>query len=328
MDSPEIPVSIGDLITEISDVSASLISNRSTLIDTILGVLYRSCKCIRRDPTAEYPTTPSRKNPAGPPQAMRVSEYFTWMLSGIQDIHDSSTLRSKTYKSKCHTKDTGTHLKVIPARYTRVRPRALGGLSRVYDAVDSVTGTLVVVKITENSGHIGSAEIRWYGVLAGLGLDVPEVYYSNVTDGYAVIVMERMQCTLTAAIAALSASPNSSIVKYISTYLKHATRVLRDNGVVFVDLTPDNVMCRVSGGHLECVLIDPQFARYSSDPDFDAVHICCRLAFLASTEHGHMIRDTSTRISKDLIGRVPSTAEIRQTQKKASRLIFTTCLTS
>lgn len=130
-----------------------------------------------------------------------------------------------------------------------------GGMGRIYTLTDPGR----VLKIADVRTSWCAYERDNYRALERAGIPCARVSHALLDQQYVVMVLERLECTLTAFIRASARAGGDPgvVVALVSALLAR----LRGAGLVFGDLSPDNIMFRrVSPwAFYEPVLIDPQF---------------------------------------------------------------------
>jgi hypothetical protein len=179
-----------------------------------------------------------------------------------------------------HTMNPGTCRTEKPERLSdiveglRVKIESLethGGMGRIYTLRDPDQ----VLKIADVRTSWCKHEARNYKVLETAGIPCARVLASavrTVSPGktYAVMVLERLDFTMTAYIRALARTTAcvSTSVRVVVQAIRELLHVLQLNDLAFGDLSPDNIMFRRLDSEAddsgcpatyELALIDPQF---------------------------------------------------------------------
>ncbi len=133
-----------------------------------------------------------------------------------------------------------------------------GGMGRIYALRDPSK----VLKVADVRTSWCKFEPRNYRVLRECKVPCATVHASlsrKCRDtAYILLLLERLEFTMTAFIRALGRT--SAHPTIVSGMLQDILRLLRENDLVFGDLSPDNIMFRSLGGHVyELALVDPQF---------------------------------------------------------------------
>lgn len=243
-------------------------------------------------------------------------------LHAIQKIHNQVTLGSSLRK-RCLTGDIPGHiLRAIPERFTVEGQVTLGGMSRIYEA-RALDGTRLVMKITDVSKSLGGHEMAGYDLLQRHDIPSARVEYHMELGKYHVTIIERLECTLTTLLLAISANKEfAHVMKKIVIGLECLLSCLSRHRLAFVDFTTDNIMCRVSVDRtsLELVLIDPQFvvpmdalARKTGRgyaENIDRIHLCMKLAGISRVNSRDLISAQANQICRGCLGYVPDLEDV------------------
>jgi hypothetical protein len=143
-----------------------------------------------------------------------------------------------------------------------------GGLGRIYTLRD----TTKILKVADIRTSWCKYEPANYALLKSRGIPCAHLAFSTtrtvhvpgvaVDAAYVVMAMERLDFTMTACIRAMArAAPNPArSPAHIAAILQRFLDTLAAQGLVYGDLSPDNIMFRFVGGtRYELALIDPQF---------------------------------------------------------------------
>lgn len=242
----------------------------------------------------------------------------------IQDIHDTATLRS-VVSSMCRTAPKDDIGGLLPSNFRNPRPITCGGMSRIYSATDSVRDEEVIIKITDRSRSLGGFESHGYGLLRTAGLPMPRILWSGQRGMYDILILEKLVCTLTAALTGIAHKHHvfGGMLKPIIHHVDALLRGLKDNGIVFCDLSADNIMCRFSpdSTSMELILIDPQFALpfatlsskvgHEWAEHFDRVHFGLKLRALSLVPQRNSLHSIADKMCKELLGFVPSDSDVK-----------------
>lgn len=162
--------------------------------------------------------------------------------------------------SKCRTEPPQNLQELTDGLQIKVRAlETHGGMGRIYRLQD----VSHVLKVADIRTSWSKYESRNYEVLRSKGIACAHVVSSAVKEQYLVMVLERLEFTMTAFIRA--AARTGASPKWVAGMLCGILDSLRDSGLVFGDLSPDNIMFRSVGSGYEIALIDPQFLVPSRD---------------------------------------------------------------
>jgi len=253
------------------------------------------------------------------PLPFKIPGTLAVVMRHVQSIQNATTLRSLS--SKCMTAElTAEHATAMfPSGYSLV-PSTLGGMGRVYVAMRD--GKEFSAKITDNTRKFGQFEQRGYAVLESHAIPAARIEWRGTTGRYSAVIMEKLWCTATTFLASISyTSSYSHLLKPFVQNLEYLLNTLKIHGIAFVDLTPDNIMCRLSGDNtVDLVLIDPQFLVKITDlagvvgitlaEDVDRMHLCLKFLSLSYLRHGGVLGKHCEYVAKALIGYVPSKDDV------------------
>jgi serine/threonine protein kinase len=129
-----------------------------------------------------------------------------------------------------------------------------GGMGRIY----TLTDPNKIVKIADIRRSWCAFEPQNYALLRRCGIPCAKVYASATRQGYMICVLERLEFTLTAYIRAVNKTAKNA--KWIISFVTGLLDMLKQQNLVYCDLSPDNIMFRAVGnGDFTMALIDPQF---------------------------------------------------------------------
>jgi hypothetical protein len=252
------------------------------------------------------------------PGSVRCSADFLHTLRSVQKIHNNATLRSSLV-DRCLTRDIPRDL-FRGLEYVVTHPVTLGGMSRIF-AVRRGSESFTM-KVTDVSRSLGNHEMQGYEFLAENGIPCARVEYHTQVGTFHVTVIERLECTLTTVLLAMAIDgKNDDVLDGVTAGIERLLKLLRRQGLVFVDFTTDNIMCRLTPeGNLEFVLIDPQFvvltasltARFGKAyaENLDRVHLCIKLLGISLLKTGKGLRRYAKAVCRDILGYVPATADV------------------
>ena len=255
----------------------------------------------------------------------------------IQDVHDSTTLRSIA-NSMCRTKAVRVDdvRAILPAEYACLEPITCGGMSRIYAAKrverdsseggggDSGVGH-VIVKVTDRTTSLGRHEHYGYKLLKDAGIETAHVVWHDSKGKYDIIVLQRLDCTVTSLMTAI-AHNQAEFMPIFHSLMQHIASLvhsLANAGISFCDLSADNIMCRHDPIHntLHLVLIDPQFALPTTElarhlgvkwaTHVDRIHLAMKIRALSLLSHGTAMRVVTRKACDELLGFVPSDADVQ-----------------
>ena len=142
-----------------------------------------------------------------------------------------------------------------------------GGMGRIYTLRDPAK----ILKVADIRTSWCKYEPANYALLKSRGIPCAHLDFATtrtvhvpgvaIDAAYVVMAMERLDCTLTACIRAMARLPDPArSPAHIAAILQRVLDTLAANGLVYGDLSPDNIMFRSVGGtRYELALIDPQF---------------------------------------------------------------------
>jgi hypothetical protein len=153
------------------------------------------------------------------------------------------------------------------------------GLKIKVDALETYSGMGRIYALRDSDNVLKVADIKtsWckyepmnYELLESKGISCAAlVTHTRRTVGettYVVMVLERLEFTMTAFIRAMGRSPEVANPKAVACMLRGILDALQRNDLVYGDLSPDNIMFRpVQGLQYELALIDPQFLVHARD---------------------------------------------------------------
>ena len=140
---------------------------------------------------------------------------------------------------------------VVGIGYELTGPLTCGGMSRIF----STTSPKVLVKISDMSRGWSRYEMHGYTLLQKHNLPTARVLTAVCRQGYMIIAVERLDCTVSSLINSV-AIQGGLYIDELTRGLQHLLGNLRLANITFGDLSPDNIMLRGT----DMVLIDPQFA--------------------------------------------------------------------
>lgn len=290
--------------------------------------------CYRKRPPLSPMPTPPLSSSTPPFDALRPMRTPPGLLNAvkfIQDIHDSTTLKSEV-STLCRTLPQADIRSMLPPHTfclsSPVKPITCGGMSRIYEARMLEFGD-VIVKITDRRRSLGKYESYGYTLLQKAGLPIPILHYKVSQNGFDIMAMERLTCTLTTLLTAIAHNQRDfgDLLTHIITWIDALLRKLQDFDLAFCDLSADNIMCRITEGkHIEFVLIDPQFAVSMSHlsakmgaewaESVDRIHFGLKMRALSLMKQkdgaSPCLQRIAERICKELIGYLPPAGDVRQ----------------
>lgn len=243
---------------------------------------------------------------------------FIHTLRSVQKIHNNATLRS-SLGDRCLTREIPGGL-FGDLEYAGIRPVTLGGMSRIFAVRKG--STTYTMKVTDVSRSLGNHELQGYEWLTTNDIPCARVQYHTCIGTFHVTIIERLECTLTTLLLAMTIDDaHDDILGHVTAGIERLLQLLRRRGLVFVDFTTDNIMCRMTPeGNLEFVLIDPQFvvpmaamtARFGKPyaENLDRVHLCCKLLGISLLKTGKALRRCARAVSRAILGYVPATADV------------------
>ena len=173
--------------------------------------------------------------------------------------------------SRCRTKSPARLADLTEGLGVRVDTlETHGGMGRIYALRDPEK----ILKIADVKTSWSKYEARNYQLLEARGVPVATVHAAVLRalaeTTYLVMVMERLEFTMTAFIRAVGRRPGPGDVQAVTGVLRGLLDALDAAGLVYGDLSPDNIMLRpiAGGATYDVALIDPQFV--VPEPEFAA----------------------------------------------------------
>lgn len=186
-----------------------------------------------------------------------------------------------------------------------------GGMGRIYGLRDATK----ILKIGDVRTGWCKFEHQNYQRLEAMRLPCPHVYHAEIrtVDGvpYFVAVLERLEFTLTAFIRAIGRRGGDP--KIVVNIVLQLLRALRHHGLVYADLSPDNIMFRaLQNDQYEIAFIDPQFLVNLTDFStigatkaraFDTIYAALKIQAIGLLDPD--VRKFTNAITKGILGHVP-----------------------
>jgi hypothetical protein len=245
-------------------------------------------------------------------------------LQYVQDVHNISSMRSIT-DSLCRTKLVCQEklVSMVPDGMTLNRPITCGGMSRIYLVTLDDLHTHAIMKVSNLKTSLGKFEIFGYDLLRKHGLPIPHVYTWSVKNGHLVIVIEKLECTVSTLVTAIAYHPeHNHLVWSVITALQDLLARLHTASITFCDLSPDNIMCRATPDGLQLVLIDPQFTIPCEclsktlgeqwAKQFDIVHFALKIQALSVLSNNVKMKCITNAIVTALVGKEPDPLDVRK----------------
>lgn len=174
----------------------------------------------------------------------------------------------------------------------------------------------------KNSPHVckvssvdmsGTYEMHNYSILRSRDIPCPEVILSSIQDSgnslYTISVLERMDFTLTAL---LRSCKDIHHIQGLDTALDTLLQALIDANLVYIDLSPDNIMFqKMSETTYSIRVIDPQFVTTLSDFErkvhravhFDRMYLALKIYIIGMMYPG--CQKCTNWICHQILGYVP-----------------------
>ncbi len=246
-----------------------------------------------------------------------------------KDINVPDSLRDEVLRfphtlnlSQCRT-STPANLNSI-ARGVDVRIETLethGGMGRIYTLTDSTR----ILKIADIRTSWSKYEPANYKTLEARGVPCAKVYASATPTigptAYVVMVLERLEFTMTAFIRAVGRNPHRFTAGAVAAMLCGILDMLHKQQIVFGDLSPDNIMFRAVGASTyELALIDPQFLVPRDDftrvmgavrgEAFDTTYLALKVQAIGLLDPA--VRKFTDAVCADVLGHVPPEKHTRK----------------
>lgn len=310
----------------VSDISEdSVASDTYTRPGCARMVLDALCHCASPPAPIDVvqkidPPNQSANDDDAHPIPISITQSMIDTIRMVQTLHHRVTLQS-SLPQKCLTRPVPQRvLDRLPRDYTVVAPLTVGGMSRLF--VVTKNGRHCIMKITDMSRSLGGCEMTAYTLLGRHGIPVPSIQYHGIVHPYHVIIIERLECSLTTLF--LAATVDASFLTLAPPIIAGVDAILhrlRRRGLVVVDFTSNNIMCRLTPDRrLELVVIDPQFlvtidalgARIGKEyaTVVDRVHFCFKVLAMSRLRVNSDLYVYAKRVCKALLGFVPTTADI------------------
>lgn len=230
--------------------------------------------------------------------------------AALQKGHDAHMHRetARTCRTQPLTMERATKL-VEGTGVILVSQITCGGMSRIFSTADPN----VLVKISDVSRGWSRYEPHGYDLLQQHDLPTATVIFAHCRQGYMVIAVERLQCTV-ASILKTAAMDNGLYLDEVTQGLQRLLHALRCSNITFGDLSPDNIMCRLLDPHgVELVLIDPQFVTYTKHLEgvmgcsgaraFDTIHLALKIQALGTVSRDPAVQRAANAVCCALLGR-------------------------
>jgi hypothetical protein len=189
-----------------------------------------------------------------------------------------------------------------------------GGMGRIY----SLRDPRIVLKVADVRTSWCKYERSNYDVLRKHRVSCARIVSDIVVPyrhtAYVGIVMERLEFTMTMFLRACARSTRVSPT-WIVGMLRGVLETLRVAGLVYCDLSPDNIMFREKAGDetYELVLVDPQFVVYLDDfriavgekkaENFDVSYLALKVQAIGLVDPGSA--KFTDAVCAGLLGHVP-----------------------
>lgn len=187
-----------------------------------------------------------------PPRRLKIPE-------GVATL--SASLPHMPHQVHCRTKQPRDLPELVEGLHVTIRAQETqGGMGRIYRLRDASR----VLKVADIRTSWSKHEARNYEILRSKGVSCADVIAAAVKADHSILVLERLDFTMTAFIRAAGRIGASS--KWVAGMVRGVLDALREAGLVYGDLSPDNIMFRSFGSsEYELALIDPQFVVPAED---------------------------------------------------------------
>lgn len=300
------------------ELSTTTVSNPSKLAKFFL------CCCSSSVPYTKFYLHSREFESIDTPAPLHICRECLAKASTMRMIRNTRMLKNVTDLCRTPHIDPEFVQKCIPSAYYDVTTMTCGGMSRIYTAHLIGSFDTVVIKVTDCSKGLGMYEYASYKLLQRHGFSVPRIDYVASYNAILLMIMKKYTFSLATLLIALGAYKmpgRETIVSDIITHIRYILQQFRAKGLTYCDFSPDNVMVDIDTRTMQgrLVLIDPQFLVSSKTLstklgkrwalNVDRVHFVHKLRLLAIQEPG--LIDISDRVSKDLLGYVPSEKEAK-----------------
>jgi hypothetical protein len=201
-----------------------------------------------------------------------------------------------------------------------------GGMGRIYTLTDATR----ILKIADIRTSWSKYEPANYKTLEARGVPCANVYSTATPTigptAYVVMVLERLEFTMTAFIRAVGRDPHRFTTGAVAAMLRGILDTLREQKLVYGDLSPDNIMFRCIGradtqsATYELALIDPQFLVPRDDfalvmgaargEAFDVTYLALKVQAIGMLDPAvHKFTDA---VCADVLGHVPPEKHTRK----------------
>lgn len=256
-------------------------------------------------PSALPPHTP----PASTAVTVHLPPFFFDAAVALQHQHDAAMTKRTSPICRTQPVSVTEAMRLLSAvgihTVDITTPLTCGGMSRIFETASPA----ILVKISDVSRGWSKYEPQGYQLLETSGIPCARVLHAGFSNGYLVVVVERLQCTVSSLFKSVVMHDGLRLDE-LTRALKHMLHVLQAANVTFCDLSPDNIMCRRGG---ELVLIDPQFAIKTNDlaksvgpvwaRAFDTVHLSLKIQAMGIVSQNEALKAAANAVCAALLGR-------------------------
>lgn len=180
------------------------------------------------------------------------------LLTRAKDCQDQNNAFMNRHDKMCNTPfvkvpEVQRMVESLGFPYEVTAPMTMGGISRLYRT--SSSSTVVKVSLAVDTNGYGRYE-RGYEMLNDACIPAAKVLHVGISGKYLVLVIEKLCCSIGNIIRSSKLSDMDTIQELI-VGMKSVLSMLMYAGLVFIDLSPDNIMYDEKTNCLK--LIDAQF---------------------------------------------------------------------
>ena len=181
------------------------------------------------------------------------------LLSRAKDSQMENNAYMKRHETICNTpfialEEVQRMVESLGFPYQVTEPMTMGGISRLYRT--SSADTVVKVSLSVDDNGYGRYEKRGYEMLNQASIPAAKVLHVGISGKFLVLVIEKLCCSIGNIIRSSRLSDMDTIQDVI-VGMKSVLGMLMYAGLVFIDLSPDNIMYDEHSNSLK--LIDAQF---------------------------------------------------------------------
>jgi hypothetical protein len=181
------------------------------------------------------------------------------LLSRAKDCQEQTDVYMRRHESVCNTPfielaEVQRMVQSLGFPYDVTEPMTMGGISRLYRT--SRPDSVVKVSLAVDKNGFGRYEKRGYEMLHDASIPAAKVLHVGISGRFLVLVIEKLYCSIGTIIRSSKLSDMDTIQQVI-VGMKSVLGMLLYAGLVFIDLSPDNIMYDHTKKCLK--LIDAQF---------------------------------------------------------------------